>query len=89
LGEGACFFVKAVNAGWILELDGLLALKINRSIGDDLWVGGDINALEGKLVYVRGWVRPKRSSAPSHYLPWSMTLSHKSHILFSALGLVE
>lgn len=89
LVKGRVSLVKAIRAGWILELDGLLALKISRSIGDDLWVGGDINALEGKLVYVRGWVRPKRSSAPSHYLPWSMTLSHKSHILFSALGLVE
>jgi micrococcal nuclease len=80
--KGQVSAIKAIKSGWIVEIDDLLALKINRQVGEELLWFLNRPASIGVVVGVRGWVRPKADNAPSHYQPWFMSLSHKAHLKF-------
>lgn len=70
--------VRKIRNGFILELEGLLAVKVSveqlQELGDS-----NVGGLKGSKVRVRGWIKPKSSKAPSHYLPWFLAISHSFH----------
>ena len=72
---------KRVNKGWILEVDQRLAVMLPDSLVAELSVQ-KITDLEGKSLRVRGWIRPKSATAPAHFMPWFIRLSHLDQLQF-------
>lgn len=80
--EGKLTAAKQIKSGAILEVDDLLAVKMNKTLLDKLGGITKMRQLQGKVVQIRGWVRPKSAHAPAHYQPWFMKLTDPSHIRF-------
>lgn len=77
--RGQVSAVKKIRSGWIIEIENLLALKLDKSTAQDF--GEElIFSLKGKTIQVRGWIRPKAANAPAHYQPWFLAVTHKTHL---------
>jgi endonuclease YncB( thermonuclease family) len=70
--------IKPIRSGWIVEVDDLLAIKVSHEVGQGLSERFEWQKAVGETVRIRGWVKPKSASAPSHYQPWFMNLSYKT-----------
>jgi endonuclease YncB( thermonuclease family) len=69
---------RQIRNGYILELEDILAVKVSVEQLQDLGFY-NVNGLKGAKVRVRGWIKPKNSKAPSHYLPWFLVITHPFH----------
>jgi len=71
--------IRQIRKGYLLEIDQRLAVKVEQAgaVGDDF---GQLRHLKGLKVRVRGWIKPKKSSDPKHYMPWSLVVRHPSQL---------
>ncbi|WP_299179947.1 thermonuclease family protein [uncultured Neptuniibacter sp.] len=75
--------VKEIEKGYLLDLDGRLAVFIDQTIAQGLCsIEGvdELSGLVGEEVYLRGWIRTKVSKKITDALSWSMKLTHVDHI---------
>lgn len=70
--------IKPIKSGWIVEVDDQLAIKISHAVGHGVSEQFEWLDAVGKTASIRGWVRPKSASAPSHYQPWFLNLTYKT-----------
>lgn len=77
--HGQISAVKKISKGWIVEVDDRLALRLSHDVAATYRPAPDKHWL-GKKVQIRGWIRPKAVSAPAHYQPWFMPVTHKAHL---------
>ncbi|WP_415886025.1 thermonuclease family protein [Neptuniibacter sp. QD37_6] len=78
--KGKVEAVKKIRSGWILEIGDELAVKFSPIVAEQLGGKVKIEAFEGKVLTIRGWIKPKSHNAPAHYQPWLMNISHSAHI---------
>ncbi len=72
---------KTVKKGWLLEVDKRLAVMLPEPLVTQL-TEQNMSVLEGKKIRVRGWIRPKSATAPAHFMPWFIRLSHLDQLQF-------
>ncbi|MGI1669523.1 MAG: thermonuclease family protein [Neptuniibacter sp.] len=76
---GTVTSIRKIRNAYLLVIEKKLAVKVDESFVDGIDLSG-ANQLKGREVRVRGWIKPKKASDPTHYLPWFLVIRHSSQL---------